>query len=73
MLAMGFLGPEQYLLSDVGVQQDPRKNIATPNGNYRTSIPKVYAAGGNFSLFLIILKFVILLKSYFTRSFRYFD
>ncbi|XP_035214199.1 putative glutamate synthase [NADPH] [Stegodyphus dumicola] len=45
MLAMGFLGPEQYLLSDIGVQQDPRKNIATPNGNYHTSIPKVYAAG----------------------------
>lgn len=49
---MGFLGPEQYLLTDVGVQQDPRKNIATPNGNFRTSIPKVYAAGGNFLSFL---------------------
>ena len=43
---MGFLGPEQYLIGDLGVQQDPRKNIATPTGNYRTSIPKVYAAGG---------------------------
>ncbi|XP_071038942.1 uncharacterized protein [Parasteatoda tepidariorum] len=45
MLAMGFLGPEQYLLDDFGVEQDPRKNVATPKGNYRTSIPKVYAAG----------------------------
>ncbi|XP_055950740.1 uncharacterized protein LOC129984806 isoform X1 [Argiope bruennichi] len=45
MLAMGFLGPEQNLLEDIGVQQDPRKNVATPQGNYRTSLPKVYAAG----------------------------
>ncbi|GBM12635.1 Putative glutamate synthase [NADPH], partial [Araneus ventricosus] len=50
MLAMGFLGPEQYLLEDIGVQQDPRKNVATPQGNYRTSLPKVYAAGGNFQV-----------------------
>ncbi|KAG8184761.1 hypothetical protein JTE90_019357 [Oedothorax gibbosus] len=45
MLAMGFLGPEQYLLTELGVEQDPRKNVATPQGNFRTSIPKVYAAG----------------------------
>lgn len=51
---MGFLGPEQYLISDLGVQQDPRKNIATPAGNYRTSIPKVYAAGGMELLRILI-------------------
>lgn len=45
LLAMGFLGPEDYVINDLKVEQDSRKNIATPKGNFRTSIPNVYAAG----------------------------
>ncbi|XP_041463541.1 putative glutamate synthase [NADPH] isoform X1 [Lytechinus variegatus] len=45
LLAMGFLGPEQSLIEELGVDQDPRSNIQTPNGKYHTSLDKVYAAG----------------------------
>eukprot|EP00057_Strongylocentrotus_purpuratus_P023472 XP_011677946.1 PREDICTED: putative glutamate synthase [NADPH] [Strongylocentrotus purpuratus] len=45
LLAMGFLGPEQNLIEELGVDQDPRSNIQTPNGKYHTSLDKVYAAG----------------------------
>uniref|UniRef100_A0A914W3F6 glutamate synthase (NADH) n=1 Tax=Plectus sambesii TaxID=2011161 RepID=A0A914W3F6_9BILA len=45
LLAMGFLGPEQTVLEQLAVDKDPRSNILTPAGKYRTSIPKVFAAG----------------------------
>ncbi|XP_072178929.1 uncharacterized protein [Diadema setosum] len=45
LLAMGFLGPEQDLIEELGVDQDPRSNIQTPSGKYQTSLKKVYAAG----------------------------
>lgn len=48
LLAMGFLGPEQTVLEQFCVQRDSRSNIATPQGKYRTSIQKIYAAGGKF-------------------------
>jgi glutamate synthase (NADPH) small chain len=45
LLAMGFTGPEQgALLSDLGVDYDPRGNVAR-DANYATSVPGVFAAG----------------------------
>src|SRR5690606_37036568 len=45
LLSMGFLGPEDKLLKSLGVKQDGRSNIATPNGSYASSVPGVFAAG----------------------------
>ena len=45
LLAMGFLGPEQPLLDQLGLERDPRTNIGAEYGKYQTSIPKVFAAG----------------------------
>ena len=45
LLAMGFTGPERgALLTDLGVDYDPRGNVAR-DGNYATSVPGVFAAG----------------------------
>ncbi|MBI2946183.1 MAG: glutamate synthase subunit beta [Verrucomicrobia bacterium] len=45
LLAMGFLGPEQPLLDQLGIERDPRTNIKADYGKYATSIPGVFAAG----------------------------
>lgn len=45
LLAMGFLGPEDYLSDAMGLQRDNRSNYAAEHGNYATSIPGVFAAG----------------------------
>ncbi len=45
LLAMGFLGPEQPLLDQLGVERDPRSNIQALHGRFITSIPGVFAAG----------------------------
>lgn len=47
LLAMGFLGPEKNIATDVGADLDARGNLATPNGRYSTSVPRLYAAGGS--------------------------
>ena len=45
LLAMGFLGPQgQGLLEQLGVELDPRTNIAR-NGSYATNVPGVFVAG----------------------------
>ncbi|KAJ2887731.1 glutamate synthase [NADH] [Coemansia asiatica] len=44
-LAMGFLGPENKVIQELGVAQGPRSNIATPEGSYRTAVDNVFAAG----------------------------
>jgi NADPH-dependent glutamate synthase beta subunit-like oxidoreductase len=49
MLAMGFLGPEAGIIEQLELAQDPRSNIETPKGHYTTSIPKVFAAGGELA------------------------
>lgn len=46
LLAMGFLGPEKKIIDDLSVKTDPRGNLETPKNKYSTSIPKLYAAGG---------------------------
>ena len=45
LLAMGFLGPEQFLLDQLGLDRDPRTNVKAEYGKYATSIPGVFAAG----------------------------
>jgi glutamate synthase (NADH) len=45
LLAMGFLGPEETIIKQLNLKKDVRSNIETPNGQYNTSISKVYAAG----------------------------
>jgi len=45
LLAMGFLGPEQYSHEQLKVTVDARSNISTATNAYATSVPKVYAAG----------------------------
>ncbi|HIK19015.1 MAG TPA: glutamate synthase small subunit [Leptolyngbyaceae cyanobacterium M33_DOE_097] len=45
LLAMGFLGPEQYLLDSLGLDRDVRSNIKAEHGEYTTAIPGVFAAG----------------------------
>jgi glutamate synthase (NADPH) small chain len=44
LLAMGFLGPEQELLEKLGVERDPRSNVACAKP-YTSSIDGVFAAG----------------------------
>ncbi|CAG0889586.1 unnamed protein product [Darwinula stevensoni] len=45
LLAMGFLGPEKDIIDQLSLQLDPRSNINTLDGQYSTSIPRVFAAG----------------------------
>jgi glutamate synthase (NADPH/NADH) small chain len=46
LLAMGFLGPRQPgMIEEAGVALDPRGNIAANVKDYRTSVPKLFAAG----------------------------
>jgi glutamate synthase (NADPH/NADH) small chain len=45
LLAMGFLGPEQLLLNDLGIERDARSNVAAEYGRYATSVRGIYAAG----------------------------
>ena len=42
---MGFLGPEQSLLDDLGVEKDARSNVKAEHEKYTTSLPRVFAAG----------------------------
>ena len=44
-LALGFLGPEDGILKDLGVELDPRSNAKADYGKFATSAPKVFAAG----------------------------
>jgi glutamate synthase (NADPH/NADH) small chain len=45
LLAMGFLGPENQLLDQLGVEKDPRSNARAEHGKFATSVPGVFAAG----------------------------
>jgi glutamate synthase (NADPH/NADH) small chain len=45
LLAMGFVGPEQPLLEELGVQRDPRSNVEAEYGKYATSHKAIFAAG----------------------------
>jgi len=46
LLAMGFLGPaHDGLLAQFGVERDARSNVRADTDDYRTSVPRVFAAG----------------------------
>jgi len=45
LLAMGFLGPEQMLLKEIGVETDARSNIKAEHEKYATNLKGVFAAG----------------------------
>ncbi len=45
LLAMGFLGPENQLLDQLGVEKDARSNAKAEHGKFATSVPGVFAAG----------------------------
>jgi glutamate synthase (NADPH/NADH) small chain len=45
LLAMGFLGPENQLLDQLGVEKDARSNARAEHGNFATNVPGVFAAG----------------------------
>ncbi len=44
-LALGFLGPQPEAIESLGVIQDARSNIKTPNKKYSTNVDGVFAAG----------------------------
>jgi glutamate synthase (NADPH/NADH) small chain len=44
-LALGFLGPEDGILKELGVEVDPRSNVKADYGKFSTSAPKVFASG----------------------------
>jgi glutamate synthase (NADPH/NADH) small chain len=45
LLAMGFLGPENQLLDQLGVEKDARTNAKADHGKFATSVPGIFAAG----------------------------
>jgi len=45
LLAMGFLGPENPVLAQLGVEQDGRSNVQADEPSYATNVPGVFAAG----------------------------
>ncbi len=45
LLALGFTGPEQPLLAELGVKTDARSNIEAEHGAFATSVKGVFAAG----------------------------
>ncbi len=45
LLAMGFLGPEESLPTQLGVLRDERSNVKAAYGKFATNVPGVFAAG----------------------------
>lgn len=45
LLAMGFLGPENPVLDQLGVERDARSNAQAEYGAFATNVPGVFAAG----------------------------
>jgi len=45
LLAMGFLGPEDTVLGQLGVERDARSNAKAEHGKYATNVKGVFAAG----------------------------
>jgi glutamate synthase (NADPH) small chain len=45
LLAMGFTGPRQSLLDQLGVAKDNRGNVKADTDKYQTTVGKVFAAG----------------------------
>ena len=45
LIAAGFLGSQDYVTKDFKVALNPRTNVKTEEGKYKTNIDKVYTAG----------------------------
>jgi len=45
LLAMGFLGPEDPVAEQLGVERDPRSNYKAEHEVYSTNVDKVFACG----------------------------
>ncbi|SVD34182.1 uncharacterized protein METZ01_LOCUS387036, partial [marine metagenome] len=45
LLAMGFLGPEDAIAEELGLERDPRSNVKAEYGQFATSMEGVFAAG----------------------------
>jgi glutamate synthase (NADPH/NADH) small chain len=45
LLAMGFLGPEDTVLAQLGVERDPRSNANAEYGKFQTNVEGIFAAG----------------------------
>lgn len=45
LIAMGFLGPEETIIKELGLAQDKRSNIDAQEGVYTTNVDGVFAAG----------------------------
>ncbi|MDO4622062.1 MAG: glutamate synthase subunit beta [Eubacteriales bacterium] len=45
LIAAGFLGSEEYVTADFGVDRDGRTNVATEPGAYASSVDRVFTAG----------------------------
>ncbi len=45
LLALGFSGPENQLLDQLGVEKDPRSNAKAEHGKFETNVKGVFAAG----------------------------
>ena len=45
LLALGFTGPEQPLLAELGIRTDSRSNIEAAHGAFTTNVKGVFAAG----------------------------
>jgi len=44
-LALGFLGPEDEVIKELGLETDARSNVKAAYGKFHTSHPKVFSAG----------------------------
>jgi len=45
LLAMGFLGPEDPVLTELGVEREARSNAKAEYGQFATNVPGIFAAG----------------------------
>ena len=45
LLAMGFLGPDDQLIDQLGLDRDPRSNVKADDHSYQTNVAKVFTAG----------------------------
>lgn len=45
LLAMGFLGPEDTIAEELGLERDPRSNVKAEYGKFATNIDGVFSAG----------------------------
>ena len=45
LIAMGFTGPEDQLLDQMGVARDERSNVQAAYGQFTTNLPGVFTAG----------------------------